>query len=269
MTPLRIAHDILYWTSVAALFGGVVATWLPALSLWSGRLLTVGFVTLTAAIVPRWIAVGHPPIFGTFENSIAAVWFLLVAIGLFMRSSDAETAPALARGLTLWIVPLLCLGWFFDRTMYPLTISERSLLVDIHVLFAWTAHTALLVASTAAILVIRRGTDQPAEGRWDALLFRSVGYGYAALTLMLAVGATYSYLLFGSWYKWEMVESFAAAAWLGYAVVLHAAMTFGWRGRRLAWSLLSVLPLMLGTFWVWSFYAGTYHHFEIPAIKAS
>ncbi|MBA4371089.1 MAG: hypothetical protein C0418_05890, partial [Coriobacteriaceae bacterium] len=132
---------------------------------------------------------------------------------------------------------------------------------------AWAAHTVLLGVSTAAImtLVEKRSADVQDH---DEVMVRGTGFGFAFFTLMLGVGAIYSYLLFADWYQWELVGAFAAAAWGGYGCVIHAAMSFGWRGRRLAWAVLLVLPLMLGTFWVWSVYSQTYHHFDITEIRS-
>jgi len=268
VTPLELTHEIPYWVAVALLLGLVFALQLDRFRRWTPALALVGFAALTISIVPRWIQTGHPPIFGTYENTIAAVWSLVAVIVVLLRRGRSDADRHLARVLSIWIPPLLVGGWFFDRAPYPLTISERSLLVDIHVLFAWSAHTALLVASAAAILAITSAARENESTHWDAIMFRAVGYGFAALTIMLALGSAYSYLLFGDWYKWELVEAFAAASWLAYASVLHSAMMFSWRGRRLGWAILAVLPLMIATFWVWSFYAGTYHHFEIPAIHA-
>lgn len=269
MTSLELTHEIPYWVAVALLLGLVVALWAERYRRWAQTLALVGLAALTISIVPRWIQTGHPPIFGTYENTIAAVWSLVAVILVLVRLCESDADRYLVKTLSIWIPPLLVAGWFFDRSPYPLTISERSLLVDIHVLFAWSAHTALLVASAAAISAIVRSARADETAHWDSIMFRAVGYGFAALTIMLAVGSLYSYLLFGDWYKWELVEAFAAASWIAYASVLHSAMMFSWRGKRLGWAILAVLPLMIATFWVWSFYAGTYHHFEIPAIRAT
>ena len=269
MTLLELSHQIAYWIAVVVVSGLVLALWSDRFHRRVPTFAVFALAALTISIVPRWLQTGHPPIFGTYENTIAAAWSLLVAIVIVLRRGSSDTDDYLVKLLSLWLIPLLAIGWFFDRAPYPLTISERSLLVDIHVLFAWSAHTALLVASVAAIAAIARAARENESAHWDALMFRTVGYGFAALTLMLAIGSVYSYLLFGEWYKWELVEALAAASWIAYATVLHSAMMFSWRGRRLGWAILAVLPLMIATFWVWSFYAGTYHHFEIPAIRAT
>lgn len=268
MTSLILAHSVLYWLATAALIAGAVGLRVSRFERMAAALYAGGAASLTLSIIPRWIQTGHPPIFGTYENTIAAVWSLSLAVLVLIRHQD-DAHRSLGRALALWTIPLLAFGWFFDMTAFPLTISERSLLVDLHVLFAWSAHTVLLMASTAAFMIVR-GRVSESEHAWlDGLMFRTGGYGFAALSLMIGVGSTYSYLLFGDWFKWEVAEVFAATAWMGYATAIHAALMFSWKGKRLAYAMLAVLPLMIATFWVWSIYSGTYHHFEIPAIKAS
>lgn len=268
MTSLVLAHSVLYWLAVAMMIAGAVALQLQRLERIASMAYAGGAGLLTLSVIPRWIQTGHPPIFGTYENTIAAAWFLSIAVLVLMRHKDTAHRH-LGRVLAMWTVPLLAFGWFFDTTPFPLTISERNLLVDIHVLFAWSAHTMLLIVSTAAFLIVRARSAEPEAAWLDALMFRTSGYGFAALSLMIGVGSTYSYLLFGDWFKWEIAEVFAATSWMGYATAIHAAMMFSWKGKRLAYVMLAVLPLMIATFWVWSIYSGTYHYFEIPAIKAS
>lgn len=221
---------------------------------------------LTLSIAARWIVSTHPPIFGTFENSIAAAWCVGLA-ALLLDSGFRGLPRSLLKYTAPWAPVALVFGAFFERDPFPLTISERSLLVDIHVLFAWGAHTVLLAASSVAIVVLF-GRAEEFEGYADDIMFRGAGVGFALLTLMIAVGSAYSFLLFADWFRWELVETFAAATWLAYGLVLHAAMMFRWRGKPLAWAILAVLPLTIGLFWTWSIYSGTYHHFEIPLFRA-
>lgn len=267
---LTVVQEVVYWVASACMVAGVIAMWAPSgFARHSRSLLVIGVVSMFISVVVRWTVTGHPPIFGTFENSIAAAWSIAVAVLWGRKWGPLHDVPDdFERWFSLWIPVALLFGLFFSRTPYPLTISERSFIIDVHVLFAWAAHTVLLAASTAAALIVARrpGWDSAAA---DSVVVRGAGLGFALFTVMIAVGSLYSYLLFADWFKWEMVEAFAAAAWLGYSSVLHAFMFFRWRGSRLAWAMLIVMPLMLGTFWVWSIYSGTYHNFDIPEIRAS
>lgn len=257
---------------------GTILAWSPKRSAQALGLQIGALAALLVSIILRWVVTGHPPIFGTFENTAAATFFILVAVILDQAGSLSGWLPGRVRpAMMLWACAFLLFGVFFEPRPFPLTISERNVLVDIHALVAWISHTVLLAVGTAAVLRLVDSyrssvgivADQADEvDAYHDFMFKGAGVGLAVFTLMIAVGAFYNYALFARWFTWEIVEVFAIAAWLAYSSVLHTIMFFKWSGRRLAWLMVASTVLMLGTFWVWSFYTGTYHHFEIPTLRA-
>ncbi len=231
------------------------------------RIVTLGLVAQVAAAGARWWLTGHPPIFGTYENTIAASWALGVVLVRNLLRRDPPAHPLVVRALLAWMLAILAYGQAFDKTPYPLTISERSVIVDVHVIFAWTAFSVLIASAMHALarIVEQDATWHPSL---DRAVLRGVGVGFATLTSMMVVGSLYSYALFTDWYRWEIVGASTFAAWLGYGLSLHAYLMFGWRGRRFAWCALALVPLVLMAFWSWSVISSTYHHFDIPVIKA-
>lgn len=220
----------------------------------------------TIAVALRWAETGHPPVFGTFENSMASSWSLLVAVVIIVRSRSRRSARWESIALLAWVPLTAAYGLFFSRTPYPLTISERSILVDVHVAFAWAAYVVLLWACMIALRVILRGSSADTEA--DALLVRTSGIGFVLFSGVLAIGAIYSFQLFTRYFTWEIVETLSVCLWLAYGLILHQRLFFGWTGKRLAWLVLATLPLLLATFWVWSVFSGTYHFFEITEFRA-
>lgn len=260
-------HAILYWVGLALYAAAFAASLTVARRDRLVTLLVGGLSAHAASAVARGIVSGHPPIFGTFENSMAASWAVaLVTVVLIARGGE-RAHPALVRAMLAWVLAILVYGQFFDKTPYPLTISERSALVDVHVLFAWTAFSIMLLSATAgAVRLIERDAER--QQALDGLIVRGVGLGTAAFTAMLLLGSLYCYVLFADWYRWEIVGATAFATWLGYALTAHAYLMFGWRGRRIAWCVLALLPLVIAVFWSWSIVSSTYHYFEIPEIRA-
>jgi ABC-type transport system involved in cytochrome c biogenesis permease subunit len=262
-------HLWLHVIMAALLTAAAVALWVPSANarLWARGLLVAGLGVGAVSIGLRWWITGHPPVFGTFENAIASSWTLGLVV-LLLATKRFEWVPRrVAQLVGVWIPATLVYGAFFPHTPYPLTISERNILVDVHVFFAWVAYAALIVASMSALALLldRAGTD---EAVLDAIVFRGLGIGFATFSLMMVAGSIYTYQLFGDWFRWEFVETLCAAAWLAYGAALHARLLFGWRGRRLAWLAVALLPLLVAAFWAWSLYPATYHYFEIPELKA-
>lgn len=217
------------------------------------------------ALMLRTVIAGHLPIFGTFENTLTAAVALTIAAAA--TSWNREAVGAWAWG-SPWALVLLLYGTQFRREAVSLTISEQSMWVDVHVVFAWIAFVTLLLASTLAISRLRgRSFWRLADDDADEYIGRLVNLGFLALTATLAIGSWYLYVLFGVFWKWDIVETLTLAAWLGYGMVAHARYFYRLGGRGLAGAVVAVLPFLILAFWIWSVFPGTYHFFDIPLVK--
>jgi ABC-type transport system involved in cytochrome c biogenesis permease subunit len=216
---------------------------------------------------------GHPPILGTLENVLAATWFL-GALLVWAELKRTAYRDVIHVSYLPWILALLVWGLRYPDRITPLTISEQSIWVDIHAAAAWLAFAAFLFAFGLAVLTLvsRHRAEPPVwlpeRPELDRLMLRSLSLTFIAASVMMATGAWYSLVLFGRWLVWEVVLICALVLWLGVAVAVHARLFFGWRGSRLAWVVLLLLPAAILTFWVWSAYQGTYHSFDFQLLRA-
>jgi ABC-type transport system involved in cytochrome c biogenesis permease subunit len=55
------------------------------------------------------------------------------------------------------------------------------------------------------------------------------------------------------------VEVWSLISWLIYGIYLHLRITFGWRGRKLAWYSLIALAVMIVSYWGIPFSVETFH----------
>jgi ABC-type transport system involved in cytochrome c biogenesis permease subunit len=262
----------------------------------TGRL-TQGFATIVAALVMhlgsaviRWIGVGHPAVFGTYEATLAASWFLLLFVALSFRSVYGQF-----RLLTLTLVPiallLLLYGIvFFSTERIPLTISERSLWVDFHALFSWLVFApftlafclsgyCLWSAENNGAGVPNAPVDQSApdanrqepqspnsqSGLIDELAFRYITFGFFNHSVMFALGSYYSSILFGAWWRWDPAFSIALMAWLLVGAYIHLRLFYNWNGRRAARFYFAVFAAIGFSYWGLAYLpAGqTFHVFDL------
>lgn len=221
----------------------------------------LGFAAHTAAIVIRWIAVGHPPVFGTFEAALADSWAVAgLTLVVLLRFGELREVPLVS-------LPMVLLLWThglgFNRKHFPLTISERSLWIDLHAFAAWVAFASYVLAFVLALFVLlpwRRPTEV-----LDEHMFRFTTWGFVAQSVMMASGAYYGFLLFGEWWRWDPVESLALVAWLAYALVIHLRLFFGWRYRRGAWATVASTLVLVASYKVIPHLpaGSTYHIFDL------
>ena len=248
MTPAEIACIVGAGALYAAGFACAARRALrPAFRCIAGAL---GLHLVSVAI--RWAGSGHAPIFGTYEAALAASWFLMLFTALAFLSMHRQFRLLV---LTTAPIALLLLAYgalLFDTRHLPLTISERSLWVDFHALFAWLAFAPLTLAASLSggLLWLARGTQTGSRLEvMDELAYRYVCIGFAGHSVMFALGSYYSSILFGLWWRWDPAFSLSLLAWLLMGLHIHLRLFYHWRGRRAAWSYLVVFALIVFSYW--------------------
>lgn len=257
-----------------ALYGvGAIATALGSLALWLPQavrrtavpLLAAGFAGLAGSVAVRWAIAERPPVIGTFENTLVTAALVVATAVVLALFGPPARRPPLPGLLAPWALVLLVGGQFARRAPLPIDAGGRTVIGYVHAFVGWLDFAVLLGSLAAAIglLAYKRSTGEGSdEGLWDEALARLLGLGFTLLTATMASGSIYSFILFGEWYRWQVVESAAAVAWLAYAALLHLRLLHRWRGKKLALATLAAFPLAVVAFWVWAVYPMTYHYFD-------
>ena len=82
----------------------------------------------------------------------------------------------------------------------------------------------------------------------DRITYKTICIAFPLLTLMIAAGAYWANLTWGSYWSWDPKETWAAITWLVYAGYLHMRITRGWRGRRAAYFAILGFAVVMFTF---------------------
>jgi len=272
-----IGPDVTAWLYA----GSLVACGAAGLAGWAGWLLAnrpraprtasilgaLATVTVLAAWIARWVEAGHLPLFGTWESALSLALAVSLTASLAALSTF-RTLPEAPPRLPVWAVTgpvaagVLAHGLRYDATVYALTISERSWVVDVHAVLAWAAFGGLtLNAAFALARLLRPGRTTAIDRR----LSMSLRVGFLLHSAMLASGSLYKFLLFGEVWTFDPVEILGFIAWMAYGTVLHLHLLGRWEGRRLAAWCLGLFVLLLVSyrglvyFPAWS----TYHIFDM------
>jgi cytochrome c-type biogenesis protein CcsB len=204
----------------------------------------------TVLVAWRWIATGHIPTIGNFENALAGSWFI---VAMVIWAGWKERYPLLAAGALPFALIILGGGAMSDTTARPMSASLRSFWLYIHIFFAWLAYGGYTVACGAGIAFLTKSRKGSASGddlsRLDELMFRSTVFGFITDAVMIAAGSIWAKDLWGAYWSWDPVETWSLLSWLIYGLALHLRITMGWRGRRLAWVLVFAIVGVLISFW--------------------
>ena len=232
----------------------------------------VAFASHTASIVLRWIDTGRLPYVQDYENALSGTW-AIVLVYLIMSYAWPRVRVA---GVVVLPFVLLTVGYglLVPSDPGPVTPAYRSVWLVIHVLFAWATYAGYVAAASLAgveLLKARRRKPlredsllarTPDAARLGEMTFRFVVFGFIVNAAMIASGAIWAYELWGSYWRWDPVETWSLLTWLAYAFYLHAHTTLGWRGAKLAWvAFLSLFGVMM-SFWGVQVLPSSYHLFR-------
>lgn len=217
------------------------------------------FVFHSLAITVRWVATGHPPVYGQFENSLAGTWFIMVLVFIINRWFKKIKVF----GVVIIPVILLMLGnGLMERPeLEPLSPPFKSYWLWVHVLFAWLAYGSFVTSgglSLAYLLknrALNKGTNTgflrlfPSLELIDDIILKFIFFGFISHTVMLISGSIWANGLWGSYWSWDPLETWSLTTWLIYGVILHFRLTLGWKGRRIAWLVVGAVVSLFITFW--------------------
>jgi len=242
----------------------------------SGGLL-VHLVTIGARISHT----GHLPVASRYENILtgAAVVMLFNLLAILSRRN--------LKPLLVFAAPftLLMLGYALlnQPRFTTMSLVLDNLWMFVHVFFAWLAYGSYSVAAAVGIVYLIRTRKRfrdapldevppmlrhaPSPPVLDDLMFRFIIFGFVAHVVMISSGAIWARDLWGSYWSWDPVETWALLSALIYGLWIHLRLTLHWTGRRMAWIAAGTLVTVLFAFWGTSMSGSTSHSLDDLSLK--
>jgi cytochrome c-type biogenesis protein CcsB len=204
--------------------------------------------------------------FITISESITFGMFMAVLIFLIFEFSNKKVRPL---GVLVMPVAFVLMGWagtLVKGAATQLAPALQSAWIWVHIIGAATGFGAVLTAAGLGLMYLLREKNSggiyaklPELQALDNLGYRFVAGGFIMYGLMIVSGAFWANQVKGSYWNWDPVEVWSLISWLIYGIYLHLRITFGWRGRRLAWYALVALVAMIVSYWGIPFAVETFH----------
>lgn len=240
-------ENVLFTVTVAAylaatvLYFGFFSFKKSKLGDWAGRILLMGFVVHTAALIVRGIGAGRLPLTNQYEFATSFSWGITLCCLVFMKKYGFR-----AMGVFVAPVAFLIIGYaaMQSKEVRELMPALQSNWLAIHVSTAIISYGAFGVAFGVSMLYLFRekmATDQfrreelPALDRLDLISYRAISLGQLFLTLVMLTGAIWAERAWGRYWSWDPKETWSLITWLIYALYLHVRLSRGWKGKRAAY----------------------------------
>jgi ABC-type uncharacterized transport system permease subunit len=187
-----------------------------------------------------------------FGNSLSTIlWLTALIYWLTSRGVPLSRLQSWVSGLAA--VSVLVMVLFTNTHAIP---NSQALALRMHLVVAFLAYGLLAVAALHAVLMtmlekqLHRGA--PMQGgappllTLEAMLFRTIGAGFALLTLAVFSGVLFSEEIFGTALQFSHKTVFAILSWLVFGGLLLGRHYRGWRGRTaLIWTITGFTLLLL------------------------
>jgi cytochrome c-type biogenesis protein CcsB len=219
-----------------------------------------GFSLHTISIIYRYVTAGHIPITNPHEATSFFAW-CIVLIFFFLQY---RYKISLLSSFIMPIVFLLMLtSSMLSREIKPLSPALQSYWLGIHTVFAFLGNAAFALAFGIGLmyLVQERYVKTknlgslferlPSLQTLDEINYRLISFGFPLFSLAMVTGAVWAGTAWGSYWNWDPRATWSLITWFIYAIILHARLVAGWRGRRAALlSMIGFLTIIIAFFGV-------------------
>lgn len=219
-----------------------------------------GFFIHTASIIYRYFSAGHIPITNPHEATSFFAWCIVL---IFFVIHYRYKISLLSSFIMPIVFLLMLIASMLSREIKPLSQSLQSYWLGIHTVFAFLGNAAFALAFGIGLmyLVQERYVKTknlgslfgrlPSLQTLDEINYKLISFGFPLFTLAIITGALWAETAWGSYWNWDTRETWSLITWFIYAIVLHARLLAGWRGKRAALlSMLGFLTIIIAFFGV-------------------
>lgn len=205
--------------------------------LWGSRLVKIGFIIHTLAIISRAILAKRPPLSNQYEFATAFAWGIAMFFIIFESKYKYYSIGSFVLPLLVLIIGYAAM---LNREIRPLMPALQSIWLVIHVAMAIVGYGSFAVAcGVSAMYLVKTGkkgekANLPDAEILDKISYNAVIFGYLFLTLTIITGAIWAQRAWGRYWAWDPKETWSLVTWLIYTVYLHMRRTKDMKGRKAA-----------------------------------
>ncbi len=216
-----------------------------------------GIAANTAGIIMRWVesyelGIGHAPLSNLYESLVFFSWTIVIIYLVVERKYNDRIIGAFSMPLAFLAIAYASLSPNISDRIQPLIPALKSNWLIAHVITCFIGYAALAVAFGISIMYLFKEARTsgksflldrfPAPAVLDELNHQMIMFGFLFLSIGIITGAVWANSAWGRYWGWDPKEIWSLITWFIYAALLHARLTRGWHGRRVAY--LSIIGFM-------------------------
>jgi len=232
---------------------GKMATWVAIL----------GLAGNTAGIGLRWVesyqlGFGHAPLSNLYESLVFFAGCITLIYLIIERRYANQVIGAFSAPLACLTMAYASLSPNISDRIQPLIPALKSNWLIAHVITCFVGYGAFAVAFGVSLMYLFKQSEPDATGGMigrlptlealDELTHQLIVFGFLFLCVGIITGAVWANSAWGRYWGWDPKETWSLITWFIYATLLHARLTRGWRGRRIAYLSIIGFAAVLFTY---------------------
>jgi len=232
---------------------GKTATWVAIIGL-AGNASGIGL---------RWVesyqlGFGHAPLSNLYESLVFFAGCITLIYLVIERRYANQVIGAFSAPLACLTMAYASLSPNISDRIQPLIPALKSNWLIAHVVTCFIGYGAFAVAFGVSFMYLFKQSDPDATGGMigrlptlealDELTHQLIVFGFLFLCVGIITGAVWANSAWGRYWGWDPKETWSLITWFIYASLLHARLTRGWRGRRIAYLSIIGFAAVLFTY---------------------
>lgn len=216
--------------------------------------LIIAFTIQTFAFTERWIyaykiGIDTPPLVDLYDSLVFFAYVVILGFILLRIFYDFD-----ALGFIITFVAAAALAF---ATFSPLATSAieptipalQSYWLLYHIITLFIAYGAFGASFGLGILYLLKYKKEigpvkkqnkflslvPSSAIIDEAIYKVIVFGLVFLTVGIVIGAAWADSAWGGFWSWDPKETWSLITWLTYILFIHARITKGWSGKKMAW----------------------------------
>ncbi len=209
------------------------------------------FIIQTAGLGLRWyesyqMGMGHAPMSNMYESLVFFSWAIVVFyMGLEIKFNN-RLLGTFAIPFAFVAMAYASMGKGINQQINPLIPALQSNWLIAHVMTCFIGYAAFAVACGLGFMYLVKHSNKDSDGTGliatlpelkviDDIIHKSMIFGFLWLSAGIITGAIWANSAWGTYWSWDPKETWSLITWFVYAATLHARLTRGWQGKRIAW----------------------------------
>lgn len=219
------------------------------------KILFIGFIIHTAALILRTVETSHAPFTNMYESLSFLAWCGAFAyLSVEGKFKIRQAGPYFI--LIIIVLMAIASSPLMPKEARPLMPALQSYWLWLHVSVTLLGEAFFAISFVTSVMYLiaeakkssrTKQKQRLTPEKLDYISYKCIAVGFPLFTLGgLVFGMIWAYKAWGRYWGWDPKEVWSLITWFVFALYLHTRLVMGWKGKRSA--VIAVIGFLAAMF---------------------